>query len=43
MEEGFLGCCVAEDLVADAGAGQYQVGQGAAGCEDGMLATTQTW
>ncbi len=32
MEEWFLGCCFAEDLVANAGAGQDEVREGAAGC-----------
>lgn len=31
MEEWFFGCCFAEDLVANAGAGQNEVGEGAAG------------
>lgn len=42
MEERLLGCCLAEDLVADAGAGQDEVGKGAAGCGDQTLATIQT-
>ena len=32
VEEWFLGCCLAEDLVANAGTGQDEVGEGAAGC-----------
>ena len=31
MDEGFLGCCLAEDLVANAGAGQDEVGEAATG------------
>lgn len=42
MEERLLGCCLAEDLVANAGAGQDEVGKGAAGWEDQTLATIQT-